>query len=183
MAGEDNFIKSTKLEGVFIINRPTFPDDRGFFHEVFRLNDLEEVIKTPFNIVQWNHSRSVENVLRGIHVAPWSKLFYCVYGIVQQVVVDLRLDSSTYGQYISNIIGVDNPSAIYLPPNCGNAFLVLSKEADCCYMVNDYWKPGAEYGVTFDDPDLKIEWQVKNPLLSSKDQQNKKLKEIFPKKI
>lgn len=180
MAQQENYIKSTKLEGVYLINRPLYPDDRGSFHEVFRLNDLEEVIKTPFKIVQWNHSKSTQNVLRGIHTAPWSKLFYCVEGKVQQVVVDLRPDSSTYGKYISNIIGTDNPAAIYVPPNCGNAFLVLSKEADCCYMVDDYWKPGMEYGVTFDDPDLKVDWQVQSPLLSEKDKLNKKLRELFP---
>lgn len=173
-------IQKTDIEGVFIINRPVLPDDRGFFHETFRKNELEKITGIPFNIVQQNHSRSVKNTLRGIHVAPWSKLIYVPRGLVQEVVIDLRKSSSTFGKWISIPLGEETKSAVFLPPNCGNAFLVTSEEADYTYLVNDYWAPDTEYGLLWNDPELNIKWQTNTPILSDKDQKNPTLKEKFP---
>ena len=173
-------IEKTEIEGVFIIKRPIRADDRGFFHETFRKNELEEVIGKEFVIVQQNHSRSGKNTLRGIHVAPWSKLIYVPRGRVQQVVVDLREGSVTFGKWISTELGEQTKSAIFLPPGCGNAFLVLSDEADYTYLVTDYWSEGAEYGILWNDSDLNIKWETEIPILSEKDQNNPKLKEKFP---
>ncbi|MFA5932934.1 MAG: dTDP-4-dehydrorhamnose 3,5-epimerase [Microgenomates group bacterium] len=168
---DDVFIK-TDIEGVFLVNRPVFADDRGFFHETFRMNELEEKLGKPFNIVQQNHSRSVKNTLRGIHVAPWSKLIYVPRGKVQQVVVDLRQTSETFGKWITVELGEENKQALFIPPQCGNAFLVLSEECDYTYLVTDYWAPGKEKNVVWNDTDLNIDWQVKEPVLSEKDQNN-----------
>lgn len=177
----DEIFQNTEIEGVFLINRPIFPDDRGFFHETFRKNELEEKIGKPFEIVQMNHSRSVEGTLRGIHVAPWSKLIYVPRGKVQQIVVDLREGSETFGKWISVELGEDSKTAIFVPPGCGNAFLVLSEECDYTYLVTDYWAPGKELGVIWNDPDLNIKWQTENPVLSKKDQENPLFKDVFPK--
>lgn len=177
----DEVFQNTEIEGVFLINRPVFADDRGFFHETFRKNELEEKTGKPFEIVQMNHSRSVKGTLRGIHVAPWSKLIYVPRGKVQQVVVDLRKDSPTFGKWISVELSEENKTAIFIPPQCGNAFFVLSEECDYTYLVTDYWAPGKEFSVIWNDPDLKIEWQSDNPVLSKKDQENPLFKDVFPK--
>lgn len=177
----DNIFQKTDIEGVFLINRPVFSDDRGFFHETFRKNELEEMIGKPFEIVQMNHSRSVKGTLRGIHVAPWTKLIYVPHGRVQQVVVDLRKDSSTFGKWITENLGEENKKALLVPPGCGNAFLVLSEECDYTYLVTDYWAEGKEIGIVWNDPDLNIDWQNNDPVLSKKDQENPLFKEVFPK--
>lgn len=175
----DGTITKTDLEGVFIIARPVFSDERGFFHETFRKNELEEKIGSKFEIVQQNHSHSIKNTLRGIHTAPWSKLIYVPNGKVQEIVVDLRENSPTFKKWISVELGEDTQNAIYLPPNCGNGFLVLSEECDYTYLVNDYFAPGREFGIIWDDSDLNIAWQSQNPLLSDKDQKNPTFKEHF----
>lgn len=173
-------IQKTDIEGVFIINHPVMPDDRGFFHETFRKNELEEAIGKSFVIVQQNHSRSVKDILRGIHIAPWSKLVYVTRGSVQEVVIDLRKSSSTFGKSISITLGEDTKSALFIPPGCGNAFLVTSDVADYIYSVSDYWAPGSEYGLIWNDPDLNIKWESESPILSEKDQNNSTFKEKFP---
>lgn len=177
---DEDFIKRTNLEGVLTIERPVFKDERGFFKEIYRKNELDRKISSSFQSVQANHSRSVKGILRGIHIAPWSKLVYCVRGIVQQVIVDLRRNSSTFGQYISLTLGEKDRKQVYIPPGCGNSFLILSKEADIIYLTDEYWQAGKEYGVAWNDPDLKIDWQIKQPILSEKDQRNQTLKELFP---
>ncbi|MDO8429469.1 MAG: dTDP-4-dehydrorhamnose 3,5-epimerase [Candidatus Daviesbacteria bacterium] len=175
---DNQIIKDTPLEGVFVIDRPNFSDERGFFKETFRKSELEEKLGYEFVPVQQNHSRSVRGVLRGIHVAPWSKLVYCVNGTVQEVVVDLRPKSSTYGKSFSIVLGEEKKACLYLPPFCGNAFLTLSETADYAYLVTDYWAPGKEFGVAWNDPDLSINWQISAPILSEKDQQNPRFREI-----
>lgn len=175
-------IQKTEIEGVLIINRPVFPDDRGFFHEVFRKNELEEAIGSPFEIVQQNHSRSVKNTLRGIHVAPWSKLVYVSKGSVQGIIVDLRDDSPTFKKWISISLGEETNSAVFIPPGCGNGFLALSMEADYSYLVTDYWVPGKEFGILWNDTDLNIKWQTDSPILSDKDRNSFTFKEKFPDK-
>lgn len=180
MSDQNQYIKTTEIDGVYIIERPTFSDERGFFRETYRKNELEETIGHEFNPVQENHSHSVKDVLRGIHIAPWSKLTYCVRGMVQQVVVDLRKDSPTFGKYISINIGDDNRVKVYIPPLCGNAFLALSDVVDYMYLTTDYWAAGKEANVAWDDLDLNIKWLSNHPLASEKDQSNPSLREAFP---
>lgn len=177
---DNQTILKTKIQGVYKIIRPTFADERGFFHEVFRKNDLDQVLGIDFKIVQSNHSRSTKGVLRGIHVATWNKLVSAISGKVQQVVVDTRKDSPTFGQYESFILGEDGDQfSIFVPAGCGNSFMALTDVANYNYLVDDYWAPGKEVGIKHDDPDLKIEWMIETPILSEKDQQNMSLKEYL----
>ena len=175
-------IKKTSFEGVYMIIPQTFEDERGFFRETFRKNLLEEAVghKIDFSKIQENHSRSVKNTLRGIHVAPWSKLIYCPHGEVQAVFVDLRKESKTFLQHISFIIGDKNPIKLFIPPGVGNSYLVLSDYADYIYSVDEYWSTGCEQGILWNDPDLKIKWMnLTEPNLSEKDRNNPTIKTLF----
>lgn len=179
---EDDFIKETNIKGVFVIERPFFGDDRGFFREIFRKTDLEKRTGFEVNIKQANHSRSSKGVLRGIHIAPWHKIVTVMTGKAQQVVVDLREGSETFGQYFTVVLGEEKRASLFIPAGCGNAFLVLSETADYNYMTTDYWAPGLEKSVAYNDPDIGIKWELEEVELSDKDKQNPTLREAFPKK-
>lgn len=178
-----DYITETEITGVYVIERPTFPDDRGFFHESFRKADLEARFGTEINFVQANHSHSVKNTLRGIHIAPWHKLIYVTRGEVQAVIVDMRPDSPTFAKYISVTIGDSNRCSIFVPAGCGNSFAVHSDEADYTYLVTDYWAPSKEHTVRFNDPDLAIKWEVTEPVVSDRDKTAQTVRELFPDKF
>jgi dTDP-4-dehydrorhamnose 3,5-epimerase len=178
-----DFILETELPGVFIIERPVFGDDRGFFRESFRQSDLETKLDAKVNFVQANHSRSVQDTLRGIHVAPWAKLVTCIRGNVQQIVVDSRPDSPAFGKYISVEMGEENWRSVYIPPLCGNAFLVLSEVADYTYLTGDYWAVGKETEIRYNDPDVNVQWQTDQAIVSERDQTSALLREQYPDKF
>lgn len=175
----EDYIEATEIEGVFIIRRPKFGDERGFFRETFRKSDLEKKIGFEFNPMQANHSRSQKGVLRGIHAAPWHKLTTVMRGEVQQVVVDLRQDSKTFKKYISVTMGESDFCSVFIPAGCGNAFLVLSEIADYNYLTSDYWEAGKEYGIMYNDPDINVTWEIENPEISDRDKSNPTFKEKF----
>jgi dTDP-4-dehydrorhamnose 3,5-epimerase len=175
-----NHIQPTELADVYIINRPTYTDERGFFREIFRKPDLEILLDINLNFMQANHSRSSQNTLRGIHVAPWHKLVTVTRGLVQQVIVDARTNSPTFGKYISVELGEDKWQSVFVPANCGNAFLVLSDYADYNYLTTELWKPDQEKHISWNDKDINIKWQTTSPSLSDKDTQNSALSEVYP---
>lgn len=178
---KNSSIKQTSISGLILIKRQTFSDDRGFFRETVRISEIEEATGVKLEIAQMNHARSSQNTLRGIHIAPWNKLVYVVSGKVQQVVVDLRQDSKTFGKHESFIIGDDNRSSIFIPKGCGNSYLVLSEQADYTYLTDEEWAPDKEIGVLWNDPALGIKWELNGePVLSEKDQNNPPVKSIFP---
>lgn len=181
--GTDDYIEETEIKGVFIIKRPTFGDERGFFREIFRKEDLEKRLGYEFNIVQSNHSRSKKDILRGIHVATWMKLVTYTRGNVQQIVVDTRPESPTFGKYISINAGEDNRIAVFIPAGMGNGFLALSEEVDYVYFTTDYWAAGKEQYILYNDPDINIDWQTNSPQVSEKDLQGISLREAFPEKF
>ncbi len=183
MTQNSDHIIETKLPGVFIIESEVYKDDRGFFRETFRKDNLENKLGFSFEPEQANHSHSKKHTLRGIHIAPWHKLITCTSGQVQQIVVDTRPDSPTFGQYISVIIGEENWKSVFIPANCGNAFLVLSNEADYTYLTTESWSPGREKNLAWNDPKIKIDWQTDTPQLSTKDQSNPNLSELFSDKF
>ncbi len=178
-----DYITETELAGVFIIERPVHGDERGFFRELYRKTDLDARLGFSFEPVQTNHSRSEKNILRGIHIAPWNKLVTVYRGNVQQVVVDTRPDSETFGKHISIALGEENFRSVFVPAGMGNAFVVTSDIADYCYLTTDYWAPGKETYVNFQDPDLGINWQTTEPIVSDADKQHPLLREVFPNKF
>lgn len=177
-----DFIRTFEIEGLLEINRPTFPDDRGFFKETVRIPHVSSLINSEFKVVQANHSRSSKNSLRGIHIAPWNKLIYVTRGKVQSVIVDLRKDSRTFGKHQSFVIGEDNKASIFVPKGCGNSYLVLSDEADYIYLTDQEWEPNIEYGILWNDPDIGIDWMLDgDPVLSEKDKENPSFQSVFKK--
>lgn len=173
---QNQTITKTSISGLVVIKRSTFPDDRGFFRESARIKEIEEATGVEFKVAQMNHSRSIKNTLRGIHIAPWNKLIYVTKGKVQAVVVDLREDSETYKKYESFIIGDENKSSIFIPKGMGNSYLVMSNEADYVYLTDEEWAPGLERGVAWNDPSINIHWELDGEqVLSEKDKQNPNL--------
>jgi dTDP-4-dehydrorhamnose 3,5-epimerase len=179
---DSNFITKTSLNGVLLISRPTFADDRGFFRESIRVKDLEAETGSKFQIVQANHARSTKNILRGIHIAPWNKLIYVTRGKVQAVIVDLQKDSPTFGKHESFILGDETKNSLFVPAQCGNSYLVLSEEADYTYLVDQEWYPNSEQSIMWNDPTLNIKWELDGePILSEKDKQNPTFEEKYGK--
>lgn len=183
MADDKKTIIKTELEGVYIIQRPVFQDERGFFHEVFRKNELQEKTGYEFNMVQPNHSRSQKGVLRGIHTAPYAKIVYAI-GRIQQVVVDLRKDSPTFKKHLAIEFGGNNFVAVFIPPFCGNAFQALEDNADYFYYVDDYWGPDKEFQVAYNDPELSVPWAINPPaFLSERDSNQPTVRDLLEKGI
>lgn len=176
-------IKKTSIEGLFLIQRQAVTDERGFFKEVARLSEINESLGSQFNIAQINHSHSEKNVLRGIHIAPWNKLIYVASGKVQCAIADLRPDSPTFLRFESFILGEGNNSALFVSKFLGNSYAVLSDFADYFYFTDQEWKAGLEKSVIWNDPMINIPWQVTGPILSSRDKNNKTVKELFPDKF
>lgn len=182
-------IVKTSIQGVVIINRPVFKDFRGFFHEIYRKNELKEATGVEFNPIQFSHSMSKPGVIRAIHTEGWNKLVYPVTGILYAPVVDLRPESATFGKV--EYITIDNTkeesprSALFLPAGgIGNSICVLGNtDLHYLYLVDEYWDNTKAQGIAWNDPDLKIEWPVKTPLLSDRDKNNPKLRDLFPEKF
>lgn len=167
----DSIRSLTTLSEILLIERPTFGDERGFFHEFFRLNELEVTLGRPFIPIQGNHSRSGQGVLRGIHVADFDKLIYVPFGQVLAVLVDLRPDSPTFKRWEAVELGGDTHPALFVPLGFGNSYYVRSPQADYLYIVSAYYGQGKEATIRWNDPDLAINWPIAQPLISERDQQ------------
>jgi len=164
-------LEKTKLDGPVVIRPQTYEDERGFFLESF---NKEKYAKTGinFDFVQDNHSHSAQGVLRGLHfqkTKPQGKLVRVVRGKVFDVAVDIRRDSSTYGQWESIILSEENKIQFWIPPGFAHGFLVLSETADFVYKCTNYYDPSDEGSLLWNDPDLNITWPISKPKLSEKD--------------
>ena len=169
----------SEINGVVEFDFPVHNDERGFFTEVIRQSSVNKT-NPDFCVKQINHARSSRNTLRGIHVADWNKIIYVPSGKVQVVIVDCRKDSETFGKYKSVILGDENRNALFVPSGCGNSYLVLSDMADYIYFIDREWEPNQEIDVLWDDPDLNIDWLVKEDLsISERDKAAKRFKELF----
>lgn len=180
----DNNIKPTSIPGLFILERPTIEDERGFFREVFRLDELEKALGYKLNFVQWNHSRSLPNVLRALHGENWNKLIYPVTGEMFTAVVDIRPDSETFGKVETFTFNDGNRKALFVSKGLANSICVVGeKPVDYLYLVDSYYDGSDTRAIAWDDPDLAIKWPVPNPILSERDKSNPKLCELFPEKF
>jgi dTDP-4-dehydrorhamnose 3,5-epimerase len=174
-------IVATVIADVLIIEPKVFGDERGFFFESFNQRRFNELTGTDFQFVQDNHSRSAQNVLRGLHYQiqqPQGKLVRVVQGSVYDVAVDIRRSSATFGQHVGVELSAENKRMLWVPPGFAHGFLVLSDTAEFLYKTTDYWAPEFERSIAWNDPAINIDWPIQGePSLSAKDQQGKLLKE------
>jgi dTDP-4-dehydrorhamnose 3,5-epimerase len=171
------------LEGLWIFERPTHTDERGFFHEAFRMCEVEETIGKSVALLQLNHSRSHRHVLRGLHAENWEKLVYVPSGEVLTVVADIRAQSRTFGQVETFRLGEANRLTLYLPRGVAHGYCVLSASADYVYHVTAYYDGTDTRAVAWDDPDLAVHWPVAQPIVSARDRSNPTLRQLFPERF
>jgi dTDP-4-dehydrorhamnose 3,5-epimerase len=178
-------VLETGLAGVCILEPKVFGDERGFFCESYNRRVFREATGQDPEFVQDNHSRSRQNVLRGLHYQiqqPQGKLVRVVVGEVLDVAVDLRRSSPTFGQWVSVVLSADNHRQLWVPPGFAHGFVVRSPVAEFLYKTTDYYAPAHERCLHWNDPQLHIDWQCADPILSAKDQQGLPLAqaELFP---
>ncbi|MGY4878699.1 dTDP-4-dehydrorhamnose 3,5-epimerase [Vreelandella aquamarina] len=159
---------------VVLMTPRVFGDERGFFMETFRHSAFVEHCG-DFAFVQDNHSLSRQGILRGLHYQyrqPQGKLVRVIRGEVYDVAVDMRQASPTFGQWVGVTLSASNKQQLWVPPGFAHGFYVLSEEAEFVYKCSDYYAPGDEVSLKWDDPDLAIDWPLINqqpPILSAKD--------------
>jgi len=164
---------STSLPDVSILEPRVFGDERGFFLESYSERVFAELgIRHRF--VQDNHSRSAQNVLRGLHYQikhAQGKLVRVVEGEILDVAVDLRRSSATFGQWEAVHLSGENKRMLWIPPGFAHGFRVVSPVAHVLYKATDYYAPEYERTLAWNDPDLKIDWELHGqPIVSPKDQ-------------
>lgn len=148
------------IEGLYIIEPQVHGDDRGYFMETYNQRDMEE---NGLNMVfvQDNQSMSTKGVLRGLHFQkqyPQGKLVRVIKGSVFDVAVDLRSGSETYGKWYGVLLTEENKKQFYISEGFAHGFLVLSDTAEFCYKVTNFYHPGDEGGLAWNDPEIGIQW-------------------------
>ena len=173
-----------EIKGLYIIKPKVFKDERGYFVETYNQNDfLEAGLDMAF--VQDNQSMSVRGVLRGLHYQkehPQGKLVRVLRGEVYDVAVDLRAGSDTYGKWYGVELSEENRKQFYIPEGFAHGFLVLSDLAEFCYKCTDFYQPGDEGGMIWNDPEIGIRWPIPEGMeliISEKDQKWKGFRDTF----
>ncbi len=165
-----------KMDGLAIIDTKRFTDNRGYFYESFNQKKFEELIGEPIKFVQDNVSVSAKNVLRGLHFQnpPYAqgKLVSVLRGSVLDVAVDIRKNSKTYGKHQFVQLSAENGLQFWIPPGFAHGFLALENDTVFSYKCTDYYHPESEGSLLWNDPDLAIDWKIKAPIISSKDELN-----------
>jgi len=173
--------KKTPLEGFLILELETFKDDRGFFLETFQEKNYKEVgIKDKF--VQDNQSRSSKGVLRGIHFQvkrPQAQIVTVMRGSIFDVGVDLRQNSSTFGQWHGVELSDIGQRQVYMAPGIAHGFCVLSDLADLHYKVSRFYDPDDECGMLWNDSEVNIDWPSINPLIHQRDATYQSLSQLI----
>jgi len=174
-------IKKTKFAGAYILEPKVFEDERGWFCETYRKDELEK-IGFRANFIQDNHSKSSgKGTLRGLHIQknPHSqaKLIRCTRGAVLDVIVDLRKKSKTYKKWQKIELSEKNKRQVLIPRGFAHGYLTLLANSEIEYKVDNYYDKDSERSIRFDDPRLKINWGIKKPVLSQKDKTAPNLKD------
>ena len=173
-------VTETKLSGVYIIEPRVFGDNRGWFMETYNK------IKTPeidCDFVQDNHSYSAQKgTLRGIHFQnppmAQAKLVRCTRGILMDFAVDLRPESSLYGQWVGVELSAENKKQLFVPRGFGHAFITLTDDVEIVYKTDNYYSSEHDSGVKWSDPDIGINWGITQTILSEKDRSLPLLKNL-----
>ncbi|MCL1465860.1 dTDP-4-dehydrorhamnose 3,5-epimerase [Argonema galeatum] len=179
-------VVNTEISDVLLIEPQVFGDARGFFFESYNERSFADKMGVTAHLVQDNHSRSSQNVLRGLHYQiqqPQGKLVRSVVGEIFDVAVDIRESSPTFGQWVGYLLSAENKRQLWIPAGFAHGFLVVSEVAEVLYKTTDYYAPQHERCILWNDPDLAIAWPLEaTPILSAKDQAGKSFKtaEVFP---
>lgn len=180
-------IYKTSLAGVLLVKPPLFKDDRGFFKQMCVISELEKVTGVPFKIAQINHARTNPKVIKGFHAEGWNKLVTVVTGECISVIIDLRPDSPTFGQHQAFLLGESEQTALYLPVGVGNSVCVTSQiPMEYLYFVDKEYAnrdKTNDRAISIFDEHLNIDWPIENPIISDRDKNGIKLKEMFPEKF
>lgn len=162
-----------KIPDVKLIEPDVFEDERGFFFESFNQQKHNEAIGQNITFVQDNHSKSKKGVLRGLHYqdAPFAqgKLVRVIAGEVFDVAVDIRKESPTYGQWVSEILSAENKKQLWIPEGFAHGFLTLSNQAEVVYKATGFYNKESEQTIRFDDITINISWPRMKYILSEKD--------------
>lgn len=173
---------TTPLPDLVIVTIDYFQDERGFFIESWHKRDFAEA-GLDLEFAQEGHSRSKYGVLRGLHyqdmTAPMGKLLRCTVGAIFDVAVDLRLSSRTFGKWFGTELTAENKKQLYVPIGFAHGFVTLSEAAEVQYKQTGFYTPSAEGTLLWNDPQVGVEWPVKEPTLSKRDQNGMSLREYL----
>ncbi len=173
-------IVETTIPDVLLLKPDIYKDERGFFLETYREEHLQSK-DIHVHFVQDNLSQSEKNTVRGLHYQienQQDKLLMVMQGTIRDVAVDLRKGSPTFGEYVATELSADNKHQMFIPKGFAHGFSVLSDNALVYYKCSDYYNPEGERGLYWDDPELDIDWQVSDAIVSEKDQHQPPLNEI-----
>jgi dTDP-4-dehydrorhamnose 3,5-epimerase len=166
-------VMATEIPGVLLLEPRVFTDDRGAFFESFNAAAFAAAVGRPVSFVQDNQSTSRRHVLRGLHYQepkPQGKLVRVVAGVIYDVAADIRPGSPSFGRWVGIELSAENRRQLWVPKGLAHGFLVLSESAEVLYKTTDFYAPGCEKIIRWDDPTLGIRWPLSAPpLLSPRD--------------
>lgn len=164
-------LEKTHIDDIILLSPRVYEDERGYFMESYNQKKIEILIKDRF--VQDNESMSCKNTLRGLHLQlpphAQSKLVRVIKGSILDIAVDLRKDSESYGQHFKSILSGENKKQLYIPKGFAHGFLSLEDDTILSYKCSDYYNADSEASILWNDPDLNIDWGIKDPILAEKD--------------
>ena len=174
----------TTLPDVKVFEPQIYEDRRGFFFESYNQRNFSQAIGREISFVQDNHSKSIKNTLRGLHIqlkSPQAKLIRVISGEIYDVAVDLRKNSPCFGKWYAQILNSESKRMIWIPEGFAHGFFVISDTAEIFYKASTYYDPNDEFTLNWNDPTLAIPWPTQGiqPLLSEKDQIGKSLNELY----
>jgi len=174
-------ITETELPGVLLIEPQVFGDTRGWFMETYNEKKTPRIIR---DYVQDNHSYSKhKGTLRGIHYQKppmeQAKLIRCIRGALTDYAIDLRPDSKTYKKWIKAELTAENKKQLFIPRGFGHAFITLTEDTEILYKSDNFFSPEHSIEILWSDPDLNIDWDTADPVLSDKDKNAPLLKEVL----
>lgn len=183
----------TGIPGLFYIAHQPNADARGFFLEVAAIDDIEGAWGRPFRVVQVNHSRSVQNVVRGLHAEDWNKLVMVASGVAFCALADVRPASPTFGKVETFLLGHGGAAgsaggALFIESGVANSFCVVEGPVDYVYAVDKRYTnrdPKGDQAIALFDPDLNIQWPIDRAqmIISERDRQSKTLRALFPERF
>ena len=170
----------TKIPDAILIEVPKFDDHRGFLMETYHAKKFSDG-GISVNFIQDNHASSQKNILRGLHYQwkfPQGKLVRCIQGEILDIAVDIRKSSPTFGQWVGEILSSENARQLYVPPGFAHGYVVYSDHAEVEYKCSELYHHEDDYGISWNDPEIAIDWGIENPILSDKDKSQPLLKDV-----